>query len=78
VACGDQAGTRRELARHPGAINEVFYEFNAVGYAIHSWQPETLRILLDHGGRLSDLDREHILRITKGNQKFLDGLIAIT
>jgi hypothetical protein len=38
VACGDEAGTRRMLARHQDAANEVLDEFNAVGYAIHSWQ----------------------------------------
>src|SRR4029077_13127357 len=64
VACGDEAGTRRMLARHPDAPNEVLYEFNAVGYAIHSWQLGTLRILLEHGSTLSKEDQQHILRIT--------------
>jgi ankyrin repeat protein len=77
VACGDEAGTRRMLARHPDAANEVLYEFNAVGYAIHSWQLGTLRILLEHGSALSKEDQQHILRITNNNQKFLDELMAI-
>ena len=77
VACGDEAGTRQALARNPDAVNEVFYEFNAVGYAIHSWQLGTLRILLQHGGTLSPADQQHILRITNNDQGFLDQLMAI-
>jgi ankyrin repeat protein len=76
VACGDEAGTRRILALRPDAANEVLYEYNAVGYAIHSWQERTLRILLEHGGALSKEDEQHILRITNNNQKFLDELHA--
>jgi ankyrin repeat protein len=77
VACGDEAGTRRMLAHQPDAANEVLYEFNAVGYAIHSWQLGTLRILLQHGGALSKEDQQHILRITNNNQRLLDELMAI-
>ena len=44
--------------RRPEAANEIFYEFNAVGYAIHSWQLGTLRILLQHGSTLSSEDQQ--------------------
>jgi ankyrin repeat protein len=77
VACGDEAGTRRMLARNPDAAHEIFYEFNAVGYAIHSWQLGTLRILLQHGSTLSEEDQQHILRISNNDQEFLDELMAI-
>jgi ankyrin repeat protein len=77
VACGDEAGTRRMLAHQPDAANEVLYEFNAVGYAIHSWQLGTLRILLQHGSALSKEDQQLILRITSNNQRLLDELMAI-
>ena len=77
VACGDEAGTRQMLARHPDAANEILYEFNAVGYAIHSWQLGTLRILLEHGSILSKEDQQHILRISNNNQEFLDELMAL-
>ncbi|MEQ9587974.1 MAG: ankyrin repeat domain-containing protein [Parvibaculaceae bacterium] len=77
VACGDEAGTRQALARNADAAKEVFYEFNAVGYAIHSWQLGTLRILLKHGSTLSKDDQQHILRITDNDQKLLHELIAI-
>ncbi|HEV3339225.1 MAG TPA: ankyrin repeat domain-containing protein [Pirellulales bacterium] len=77
VACGDEAGTRQALARNPDAAHEIFYEFNAVGYAIHSWQLGTLRILLQHGCTLSQEDRQHILRISDNDQELLDALIAI-
>ena len=77
VACGDEAGTRQVLARRPDAVTEILYEFNAVGYAIHSWQLGTLRILLEHGGTLSEQDRRQIMRISKNDQKLLDELIAI-
>jgi ankyrin repeat protein len=77
VACGDEAGTRQALARNPDAVNEILYEFNAVGYAIHSWQLGTLRILLEHGCKLSKEDQQHILRITNNNQRFLEELMAI-
>ena len=77
VACGDEAGTRQMLAHDPDAANEILYEFNAVGYGIHSWQLGTLRILLEHGSALSKEDQQHILRITNNNQKFLDELMAI-
>ncbi len=77
VACGDQAGTRQILARRPEAASEVLYEYNAVGYAIHSWQVGTLRVLLEHGSVLSKEDQGHILRITKNDQEFLDELMAI-
>ena len=77
VACGDEEGTRQALARNPDTVGEVLYEFNAVGYAIHSWQLGTLRILLQHGCTLSKEDQQHILRITSNDQKFLDELIAI-
>ena len=77
VACGDEAGTREMLARHPDAATEVLYQYNAVGYAIHSWQLGALRILLEHGSVLSQEDQQHILRITNNNRKFLDELLAI-
>ncbi|MFI5455993.1 MAG: ankyrin repeat domain-containing protein [Isosphaerales bacterium] len=77
VACGDEAGTRRMLARHPDAANLVLDEFNAVGYAIHSWQLGTLRILLQHGSTLSEEDQQHILRISNNDQEVLDELMAI-
>ena len=75
------AATRRGLAgcwrncRMPPT--KSCYEFNAVGYAIHSWQVGTLRILLEHGITLSKEDQQHILRITKNDQEFLDELMAI-
>ena len=77
MACGDVAGTRRILARHSDAANEIFYEFNAVGYAIHSWQLGTLRILLQHGSTLSKEDQQHILRISTNDQALLGELMAI-
>ena len=77
VACGDEAGTRKMLARRPESANEILYEYNAVGYAIHSWQLGTLRVLLEHGCTLSTVDQQHILRITKNDQEFLDQLMAI-
>jgi len=77
VACGDEEGTRRALARNPDAANEIFYEFNAVGYAIHSWQLGTLRILLEHGSALSKEDQQEILRISDNDQKLLDELMAL-
>lgn len=77
VACGDEAGTRQSLARNPDAVNEIFYEFNAVGYAIHSWHLATLRILLQHGSTLSDEDQLHILRISGSDQQLLNDLMAI-
>ena len=77
VACGDEAGTREAMARNPDSIHEIFYEFNAVGYAIHSWQLGTLRILLQHGCALSPDDQQHILRISKNDRKLLNELMAI-
>jgi ankyrin repeat protein len=77
VACGDESGTRRVLAHQPDAASEVFHEFNAVGYAIHSWQLGTLRILLQHGCVLSEEDQQHILRISRNNQQLLDELLAV-
>jgi serine/threonine-protein phosphatase 6 regulatory ankyrin repeat subunit B len=77
VACGDEAGTRQILAHSPNAANEIFYELSAVGYAIHSWQLGTLRILLQHGGTLSQEDQQHILRISNNDQELLDELMAI-
>ena len=77
MACGDGVGTRQNLARNSDAANEIFYEFNAVGYAIHSWQLGSLRILLEHGCTLSQEDQQHILRISDNDQEFLDELMAI-
>jgi hypothetical protein len=77
VACGDEAGTREALARNPDAAKELFDEFNAVGYAIHSWQLGTLRILLEHGSTLSQEDQQHILRISNNDQHLLDELKAL-
>jgi ankyrin repeat protein len=77
VACGDEAGTRQMLAQNPDAANETFYEFNAIEYAIHSWQLGTLRILLEHGSTLSIEDQQHILRISNNDQELLDELMAI-
>jgi ankyrin repeat protein len=77
VACGDEAGTRRMLARYPEVANEIFYEFNAVGYAIHSWQLGTLKILLQHGSSLSEDDQQHILRISDNDHALLVELMAI-
>jgi hypothetical protein len=65
------------LARRPESASEILYEYNAVGYAIHSWQLGTLRVLLEHGCVLSTVDQQHILRITKNDQAFLDQLMAI-
>jgi ankyrin repeat protein len=77
VACGDEAGTYEISARSPDAANEIFYEFNAVGYAIHCWQLGTLRILLENGSTLSEEDQQHILRISDNDRELLDELIAI-
>lgn len=77
VACGDETGTRKALANNPAAADECFYEFNAVGYAIHSWQLGTLRILLEHGSTLSAEDQQHILRISNNDQQLLNELLAI-
>jgi ankyrin repeat protein len=77
VACGDEAGTRRMLERNPDSANEMFDEFNAVGYAIHSWQLGTLRILLEHDSTLSEEDQQHILRISNNDQQLLEELLAI-
>lgn len=77
VACGDETGTRLSLARNPEAANETFYEFNAIGYAIHSWQIGTLRILLQHGSTLCEEDQRHILRISNNDQGLLNELMAI-
>jgi ankyrin repeat protein len=77
VACGDEPGTREALARDPDAAHEIFYEFNAVGYAIHSWQLNTLRILLQHGSTLSGEDQQHILRISGNDRQLLNELMAI-
>jgi ankyrin repeat protein/beta-lactamase regulating signal transducer with metallopeptidase domain len=77
VACGDEEGTRKILMRTPDAVHEVPYEFNAVGYAIHSWQLGTLRILLQYGGTLSDEDKQHILRISNDDRALLDELVAM-
>ena len=77
VACGDEAGTQAALVGNPEAAEEKLYEFNAVGYAIHSWQLETLRILLQNGSKLSDEDAQHILRISDNDQDLLRELLAI-
>lgn len=77
VTCGDEAGTRRKLAQNPAAVHELFYELNAVGYAIHSWQLGTLRILLHNGGKLSAEDQQQILRISENDQRLLAELLAI-
>jgi ankyrin repeat protein len=77
VACGDETGTRQMLGRHPDAANEILFEFNAVGYAIRSWQLGTLRILLEHGSTLSREDQQLILHITKNDQQLLDELMSI-
>jgi ankyrin repeat protein len=77
VACGDETGTRDALARNPDAAREIFYEFNAVGYAIHSWQLGTLRILLEHGSTLSKEDQQEIHRISDNNHELLEELMAV-
>jgi ankyrin repeat protein len=77
VACGDEEGTRKILMRTPDAVSEIPYEFNAVGYALHSWQLGTLRILLQYGGTLSVEDKEHILRISNNDTTLLDELVAL-
>lgn len=76
VACGDEEGTRQMLVRNPDAASEIFYEFNAVGYAIHSWHLGTLRILLQNGSTLSEEDQQHILRISNNDQALLEDLMA--
>jgi ankyrin repeat protein len=77
VACGDEPGTRGMLLRHPGAAQEILYEYNAVGYAIHSWHLGTLRILLEHGSSLSREDEQLILRISNNDHKLLDELLRL-
>ena len=68
---------QQALTRNPDTGNEIFYEFNAAGYAIHSWQLGTLRILLQHGSTLSEEDQRHILRISRNDQQLLNELMAI-
>jgi hypothetical protein len=77
VTCGDETGTHRMLELNPDAAREIFYEFNAVEYAIHSWRLGTLRILLEHGSALSKQDQQHILRISDNDQELLDELMAL-
>lgn len=78
VACGDTEGTRQALAKNAHSANELFYEYNAVGYAIHSWQLGTLRVLLQHGCTLTETDQQHILRISGNDQTLLGELMALT
>ncbi|MEW4452455.1 ankyrin repeat domain-containing protein [Bremerella sp. JC817] len=77
VACGDEEGTEAAIARNPQAIHETFYEHNPVGYAIHSWQPGTLRILLTHGACLTQEDQQAILRISNGDHALLSDLMKV-
>ena len=76
VACGDEEGTRRALEQNPDAANQIVYEFDAKGYAIHSGQLGTLRILLQHGCRLSEQDRREIRRIYANRQEIIDELLV--
>lgn len=76
VACGDEEGTLASLVANPAAAEDVLYEFNAVGYAIHSWQLGTLRILLKNGCSLSSEDQKHVLRIS-GDEALLDELLSL-
>ncbi len=77
VACGDEAGTRKCLHQNPAAISEELYGFNAVAYAIHSWQLGTLKILLEHGCQLSEEDQGHILRISGNDHALLEALLTL-
>ncbi|WP_298866468.1 ankyrin repeat domain-containing protein [uncultured Gimesia sp.] len=77
VACGDEAGTLRLLSCSPDAACEIFYKFNAVGYAIHCWQLGSLRILLQQGSTLSEEDQQHILRISDNNRQLLNEFMGI-
>jgi len=76
VACGDVEGTQRTLQLRPESANEVLYEYNAVGYAIHSWQLETLRVLLQQGCKLTLEDQKHILRISGDDRALLAELLS--
>jgi hypothetical protein len=67
VACGDEAGTRKMLAQRPKSTNEILYEYNTVGYAIHSWQLGTLRVLLAHGCTLSTVVNSTSSGVTPGD-----------
>ena len=73
----DEVGLRAALERSSPNVDEVLYEFTAVQYAIHSWQLGSLRILLQHGHRLTDDDKQHILRISKGDIELLEKLEGI-
>ena len=77
VACGDAVGTERALRARPESATELLYELHPVGYAIHSWQMEPLRILLRYGCKLTSEDRQHILRISGGDQSLLEQLLSI-
>ncbi len=77
AACGDEDGLRAALERAPEAATEVFYEFSAVQYAIHCWQLGSLRILLQHGCRLTQEDQQHILRISNSDQELLADLMEL-
>ncbi|MCA9070852.1 MAG: ankyrin repeat domain-containing protein [Planctomycetaceae bacterium] len=77
VACGNVEGCRNSLTVNPAAIHEIFYEYNAVGYAIHCWQLDALRVLLEFGATLTAEDQQHILRISDNNEALLEELLSL-
>jgi hypothetical protein len=89
LVTGDNMRAMQEaVAQDPESVNELneldlpplytaaLYR-NKQAIAIHSWQLGTLRILLEHGSRLSEEDQQHILRISDNDQELLDELMAI-
>lgn len=67
----------RELVRQDPTVLDGQDHTSAMGYAIHTWRPESLKQLLELGGELDDRNWEHVRRISKDDTSLLNELRQI-
>lgn len=67
----------RELVRQDPKVLDGQDHTSSIGYAIHTWRPESLKQLLELGGDLDERNWEHVRRISKDDTSLLNELRGI-
>lgn len=67
----------RELVEQDPTVLEGQDHTSAIGYAIHTWRPESLKQLLQLGGLLNERNWGHVARISKNDTALLHELYEI-
>ncbi len=74
IALNDETRTETLLDEDPSLVNER-ENFGAIDYAIHTWKPEIIKLLVTRGCELTDEDIAHITRIASKRGESVDDIL---